>query len=890
MTTTGAGPATGDAEASAPGPDIDGLPRLPRVYVPRGVLWERLDATTRAPVTLLVGPVGAGKTLGVGGWLHHRGLGESTRWLHGDPSWTADHLRSTLMQTWQETTSDEGDVRPRTLVVIDDAHRLPSVSLRLLDRMLGERPESMRLLLISRWDLPITRLGPELLGHFSVLRGGLLRLDDTESAQLIAGHAGTSDPEVARLVAHQAQGWCAAVVLAARALATAADPRAAAERLGTDGAPLVDRVADEVFASLSERERHLLLCVSTEETVSAATAAHLSGDPRAAETLADLETTGLLVSRLPGGGGTPARMEPRDLLEDADGRYRIHPLLAEVVRRRFAAGGADVQQARAAVLRAVRLDLARGDHDDAFLRLVGLGEAEEATRVLAEDGTPLLMHGHGPAVHSFARHHRAAVDAAPDAWFTLATERWYVDDTREALHWLERLIDAAPAGDPAFDAQVASARLMRSRLGHESMTAAVGNARRLLLLEQGNRALRPVLPRLLIDVGISQTWLGELADAEVNLTRAIRLARTQGLPVMVVTALTHLAWTEYARGHERACVDLATEALTMINGMPGWRPRFAAPRALLARQLGALADLPWPDGPTTIEATGGPVHSSDLTTRFWARMRDARLALAAGSVAAAERILQVPGSVPSLPEHLQVTELVERGFLACLAGDRLGLEDVTGQLDRRGARGEAMLLHGLGLDLGGDVAGAASALAAAASDTAYAQPPSRALALTCAAQLNDALGRSGLARDQLAAAVVTTEARRNAVPFLGWARHGTPVHELLARLTPAVAGSWLAELTEATVGRPGMVAVLGPRTPTQHEREVVREDVIRGSLSPRERDVLLELARGATYADIAGTLFVSETTVKTHVSSLYSKLGVNRRSEALAAARSLGLL
>ncbi len=54
--------------------------------------------------------------------------------------------------------------------------------------------------------------------------------------------------------------------------------------------------------------------------------------------------------------------------------------------------------------------------------------------------------------------------------------------------------------------------------------------------------------------------------------------------------------------------------------------------------------------------------------------------------------------------------------------------------------------------------------------------------------------------------------------------------------------------------------------------------------------MLNELARGSTYADIAATLFVSENTVKTHVSSLYSKLSVNRRSAALAVARSMHLL
>ena len=45
-----------------------------------------------------------------------------------------------------------------------------------------------------------------------------------------------------------------------------------------------------------------------------------------------------------------------------------------------------------------------------------------------------------------------------------------------------------------------------------------------------------------------------------------------------------------------------------------------------------------------------------------------------------------------------------------------------------------------------------------------------------------------------------------------------------------------------------------------------------------------------TYADIAASLFVSENTVKTHVSSLYGKLGAARRSEALATARNLHLV
>jgi DNA-binding NarL/FixJ family response regulator len=61
-------------------------------------------------------------------------------------------------------------------------------------------------------------------------------------------------------------------------------------------------------------------------------------------------------------------------------------------------------------------------------------------------------------------------------------------------------------------------------------------------------------------------------------------------------------------------------------------------------------------------------------------------------------------------------------------------------------------------------------------------------------------------------------------------------------------------------------------------------------LTPREREVLILIAEGATNKEIAAKLVVSENTARNHVSHILSKLGFSRRSEAAAYAVRKGLV
>lgn len=76
----------------------------------------------------------------------------------------------------------------------------------------------------------------------------------------------------------------------------------------------------------------------------------------------------------------------------------------------------------------------------------------------------------------------------------------------------------------------------------------------------------------------------------------------------------------------------------------------------------------------------------------------------------------------------------------------------------------------------------------------------------------------------------------------------------------------------------------------EEEKASTAADSLLSDLTAREEEVLDLLTQGHNYKDVANTLFISETTVKTHVNNIFQKLQVNDRTQAVLYALNNGFI
>ncbi|WP_433545577.1 response regulator [Streptomyces sp. CA-294286] len=94
----------------------------------------------------------------------------------------------------------------------------------------------------------------------------------------------------------------------------------------------------------------------------------------------------------------------------------------------------------------------------------------------------------------------------------------------------------------------------------------------------------------------------------------------------------------------------------------------------------------------------------------------------------------------------------------------------------------------------------------------------------------------------------------------------------------------------AAAGRTVLSPAVAARLVTQVRNPRPAPAASASPLSAREREVLALVAKGTSNREIARILFVSEATVKTHLTHLYAKLGVNDRAAAVASGYERGIL
>lgn len=857
-------------------------PRPPRTLVTRERLHRALDRGFRQPLTMLVAPAGTGKTVLLADWAARSE--RPIRWI------SATGVPAALDELLLPADDSE-------LVIIDDAHLLPAGALEqlsgLLAALLPGAASHLRLVIASRYDLPLPVVDLEVHGMASILRARDLLFRDAEAAALVRAHAaGASQAEV-DLLQEKAAGWAAALVLGARAIGGSGD----AQTPVLTERPVLDLLLGESFNMLDERTQDVLVCTFGEPDVTSRLATVLSGDKDAGALLADLAASGLLVTAY---GDEP----------DTGTTYRYHPLLVELLRRLVAVGSDDAQRVLAAHRRAAVYFEHHGDANRALGHALAAAEPALIARTLLDHGPAILAAGDLDLV-------AAAFDALPDDYVDTHAHllgvrgilRRLTGDLTGAVMDGSRasvLLSAAGSGpeESALEADVLLLRLWQSRFGWDDVDDAIEAAKGLLDRAWGQSDRRAIiglerLAWLLVELAEAEMLANRVDDALSHLDDVLVTARMAHHSQLVAAGLADRAVLELTRGQAGSAARSAQSALDAA-ARHGLSDEYVV-RAQLVLGLAAFNRLDldearhWHDATTAADASSTDILVAALreTLRTITVIEDGELDEARLQLAS-----DPPNSGP-MPSFLVRDLALLRLWVAVLVGDRAAVAAQIGVLETSGNAAEAALAKAVDSIGEGDVRSTLDAV-----DAALALPgvhPGLAASVKAFRTILLLRIEDDAAAERALADLLNDVAPQHLLHPLAMAGLEPRFMDLLQRHTgtPSAhpfASTALDKLSRYQAhrrARGGFVPVIpaadvAPAQPPRPLDAVVNGATIR--FTAREAEVLDELALGSSYAEIAQSLFITENTVKTHLLSLYRKLGVDKRSAALRTARSIGLL
>jgi len=751
-------------------------------------------------------------------------------------------------------------------LVVDDVHELGPDTLRQLELLIMRAPPGLRFVLAARHDVRLGVHRLRLEGELAEIREPDLRFTVAEAEELFDA-AGVDLPEVAPLV-ERTEGWAAGLRLAALSLAGHEDPqRLAAEFSGTERT-VAEYLLAEVLDRQPEPVRRLLLRTSILARVSGELAGPLTGDSGGERVLQDLEAANAFVVALDTGRSW----------------FRYHHLFADLLQLELRRTEPD--QVAALHRAAAGWFAGHGYPVEAVRHAQAARDWGLAARLLADHWPGLYLDGQAATTHQLLAGFPAGARAADAQVATLMA----ADElARGSLGAAERYLALAERGSASLSAgrrgqfqvllRVVRLSLARQR---DDRLALAEEARRLQAAAEDPAAAQPALSEELralaaINLGATEFWTTGSEEAERRLARGVALARRIGRPFLEFTGLAYLATVEVFRSYARAA-ERGTQAIELAE-RHGWTDEPAAGRAYSTLAAALIWQGRLDEAEAWIQRAERTVRAdAEPGTRMGVHHVRGVLELARGRLADARAAFEAAERLTGLlaGPHLLVTRARAMLLHTLVRLGETGLAEqvLAGLGEKERERGEIRITIAMLRLARDDPQAAMAALIPVLDGSApLVWPTGLIQACLLEAIARDALGDPAAAGRAVERALDLTEASGALLWFL---LHPVPgLLERHARQRTAH-GALLADILSLLAGqRPAPSAALRP--PLE-------------ALSESELRVLRYLPTNLSGPEIAGELYVSRNTVRTHMSHLYAKLGTHTRAEAVARARALGLL
>jgi len=861
------------------------IPSLGADVLRRDRLTDLIEQATARPVTMITAPAGSGKTVACATWAAAHARSRRVAWLSLDEGdreparfWAcmtaalaaggttaiselvprsreaADEPPADLMHTMRSLSGS-------VVLVLDDVHVLAdSDVLPGLALLIRHAPAALRLILSGRSapGLHVARM--RVAGTLSEIRPADLACTAEEADSYLAALGlVTSAAERDELLGRMG-GWMAGARLAA--LVAARDGALSVGAVAGD--PIVaDYLRDEVLDHQPAAIRQFLRRTSVAECLTADFADWLTGEPGGVRVLDKLVRENSFVSR------------------DQRGSYRYHPFLRQVLLGELRGGMP--QEVPHLLGRAARWYARSGDVIEAVRCWAETSDWDQASLALTEAGLAGVLPDRAGELETVLGLFPAARRAA--------------DPAVAAALGIARLCRGDPASADAYFGRAAAALDDRTpnRLVVELWLAMLRVARQPDALpscwalaertqfKASKQVEHQAAGLLWLTIGTALLRRGEVAAGRRALVFARHQLTAAGATNMRERALGWLALAEVLYGDLRTASGIIERLRNRIPPDPAGAcfATIAAGHLAIDRDdlLSAARLLDEADPSAVTWLPGEPDAESMLLI---ARIR---AAIGEGDVAAARDMLRlvrekygadgpVPGAVDAEIALLTgdpALTTVARGLAGALG------DGTTDSLESLG-RAHQLAAHARLLLALGDPAAALEAARHCASDTELTLRD-RISALVAATLASRRLGADNEAAMSLEEALTLAEPHQSYRPFLDM---GGDAHSAIAILVApdSPAAGFAARVREHLICRP-LAGKTQAGASGGHEAP---------ALTASELAVLRLLRSHMTNQEIADALYLSVNTVKTHLRSVYHKLGVTSRREAVDRGRRLHML